>query len=142
MQRESKDRKRLVALLFSVSLWLQCEYPSAYNEPDNFAGLKFGQDFTKELPECKGQIQAAGKRCYKKGRLPADSSPVKVGISLFSHPKVILRSSMALSATLRRVNLAVELCFVGTVHCQLVFLASFSHGSYIKVCFRGLGFAV
>jgi hypothetical protein len=65
------------AILLSVLVPTLCLTQSlfAYDEPDNFAGLKFGQDLTKQLPECKGPSQAAGNRCYQKGRLAADSRP-------------------------------------------------------------------
>ncbi len=48
------------------------EFVSAYNEPDNFAGLKFGHDLTKQIRECILLIQT---RCYKTVRSPADQNP-------------------------------------------------------------------
>jgi hypothetical protein len=45
----------------------------AYDEPDNFAGLKFGEDLTKQMEKCphgssglpdQGKIRALGTRCY------------------------------------------------------------------------------
>jgi hypothetical protein len=59
---------RTVALLLSLFLPLQfCGQLLAYDEPDNFAGLKFGQDLAKQLPECSKSIRTSGKRCYQKG---------------------------------------------------------------------------
>src|SRR6185369_11034616 len=54
-------------LLFAGS-----EFVSAYNEPDNFAGLKFGHDLTKQIRECILLIQT---RCYKTVRSAADQNP-------------------------------------------------------------------
>ena len=48
-------------------------YLSAYSEPDNFAGLKFGQDLTKQIRQCIAVFIQV--RCYKIGHLPADQNP-------------------------------------------------------------------
>lgn len=53
----------LVFLFFSVLVF-------AYDEPDHFAGVKFGQDLTKQVPKCPYEshdgvkIKALKKRCY------------------------------------------------------------------------------
>jgi len=74
-----KNTLRL-GLLF-LMVWLQIgEYGFAYNEPDNFAGLKFGQDLTKQMRQCPyvslgsgakspdgKKIRASGVRCYYQG---------------------------------------------------------------------------
>ena len=59
-------------LLLFLSLRF-CVYVLAYDEPDNFAGLKFGEDLTKQMEECPHvssafpdlpKIKALGTRCY------------------------------------------------------------------------------
>jgi hypothetical protein len=66
-------------LLLTLSLQIP-EYSFAYNEPDNFAGLRFGQDLTKQMQQCPyvslgsgakspdgKKIRASGVRCYHRG---------------------------------------------------------------------------
>ena len=76
--------------IFFLSLFLSiqfCGYLFAYDEPDNFAGLKFGEDLTKQMEECPhdqfltnrspsgflyydyARIRALGKRCYGKSQV-------------------------------------------------------------------------
>lgn len=69
---------RVETFLLSLFLSLQfCGRLFAYDEPDNFAGLKFGEDVTKQTKQCPylslssgvkipdGQkIKASGSRCY------------------------------------------------------------------------------
>ncbi len=48
-----KRRQVCLVGLFSLLLSLQlCRDVVAYDEPDNFAGLKFGEDLTKQMEEC------------------------------------------------------------------------------------------
>ena len=42
---------KISLLLLFLSLRF-CGYVLAYDEPDNFAGLKFGEDLTKQMEEC------------------------------------------------------------------------------------------
>jgi len=74
--RKAKLKKEMqmksIIVLVSVTSFLFSVRVLAYNEADNFAGIKFGEDLTKQLPECKGPMRVQGKRCYQIGRLPAD----------------------------------------------------------------------
>jgi len=72
------QRKFVLVVLFaivSLTYWEGC--PFAYNEPDNFGGLKFGQDLTKQMKPCPfvslasgariadfKKIKASGARCH------------------------------------------------------------------------------
>src|SRR5690242_2398927 len=39
-----------------------------WNEPDSFAGLRFGEDLTKQISQCPEYVGVTGykKRCYEK----------------------------------------------------------------------------
>ncbi len=61
--------------LFSVFFLLSSEFVFAYDEPDNFAGLKFGEDLTRQIKACVNDTNRypdwnvwdhAGTRCYQK----------------------------------------------------------------------------
>ncbi len=59
--------------IIAVGLFLSLlrGYAFAYDEPDNFAGLKFGQDLTKQMRPCRlVKDTEYGERCYVDG--PAD----------------------------------------------------------------------
>ena len=50
-------RRALVSQLSPVALTLILVFSSyAWNEPDNFRGLKFGEDLTKTISECIGPL--------------------------------------------------------------------------------------
>lgn len=59
--------KKIAAISFFISLLIVRSYGHlfAYEEPDNFAGLKFGEDLTTQMEKCSSFAPRSGPRCYQ-----------------------------------------------------------------------------
>lgn len=70
--RRRDSLKKIAAISLLISLLIIHGNLFAYDEPDSFAGLKFGEDLTTQIEECPtsygvrdlSKIRQSGTRCY------------------------------------------------------------------------------